>query len=43
MNAYSVLKNLFYEDAQRLQSTECQGSYNFNETQNLSYKDYQNS
>ncbi len=43
MNVYSVLKNLFYRDVQRLQSTECQDSYNFNEIWDLFYKDYQNS
>jgi len=32
MNLYSITENLFYRDAQRLQSTECQDSHNFNET-----------
>ncbi len=31
MNIYSVSEDLFYRDTQRLQSTECQDSYNFNE------------
>jgi len=40
MNAYSVLEDLSHKNTQRLQSTECQGSHNFNEIQSLSYKDY---
>ncbi len=43
MNTHSVLEDLSHRDTQRLWSTECQDSYNFNEIQGLPYKDYQNS